>query len=108
MTKQDILEKLNELRINELYGIECLGEKYCDFKLDGVSFKKEEEVGGEDQGSHIHMVYSVNTESDTFFIKIDGYYSSYDSTEWQEPQVVEPYMKEVRDWKVVNVIGECR
>lgn len=42
-----------------------------------------ENVGGEDQGSHAHLVFRVLPEDGPVrYFRVNGYYSSYDGTEW--------------------------
>jgi len=39
-------------------------------------------VGGEGEGDHRHVVYYL--EDHDIFIKLDGYYTSYDGTSWDD------------------------
>jgi len=40
-------------------------------------------VGGEGQGDHVHLVFKVTSpKGGVRHFKIDGYYSSYEGTDW--------------------------
>src|SRR6266404_8450601 len=46
----------------------------------------EEHFGGEGQGDHAHLVFRVHCLTDTEewlkYYQVDGYYSSYEGTDW--------------------------
>lgn len=68
------------------------------------NFALFDHYGGEDQGSEYWNVYKISREgyADTY-IKFDGYYDSWNGTEWHsEFEIVTPKkrMVEVTDWLV--------
>lgn len=77
---------------------------YEDLKLDGFKVKIEEEVGGEGQGEHTHIVFKISDKENSMFVKLNGYYDSYEGTEWDYNSLSEviSYEKTVRDWKKVK------
>jgi hypothetical protein len=54
-----------------------------------------EDVGGEGQGDHAHVV--IQTVATGQFFRINGYYSSYDGTDWYDSELheVQPVTKTV-------------
>ena len=70
----DKLEALSNLRTNSL--------NWVQIKSHG---------GGEGDGEECWSVYKFyNSEDDVAYIKFDGYYQSYNGSEYQEFYVVEP------------------
>lgn len=77
------------------------GDKTFGF-LPKENFQEVDHYGGEDQGSEYWTVYKITREgyADTY-IKFDGYYDSWNGTEWHEHfNIVTPRkrMVEVTDW----------
>lgn len=70
-----------------------------DFKVEEVAQK-----GGEDEGSEYYRVYKLSKDSDLMYVKISGYYNSYEGVDWSYGDVieVEPYEKTVTDWRKVK------
>lgn len=76
-----------------------------DLDFGDLTFKQEESFGGEGQGDSCHEVYLVTDTKtgDSAFIKFEGYYNSYDGSSYEDEfELVEPYMKQIRDWKKVK------
>jgi len=70
----------------------------------GYDFQVEEQVGGEDQGSDYHIIIGVYTlDSDPVrdeaeaYIKFEGYYNSWEGTEWENSatKLVTPHEERV-------------
>lgn len=62
------------------------------FVVDGIDGTIEvvDTAGGEGQGDHAHIVFKVVTvDGDEQYFKIDGYYSSYDGTDWDGSDLFE-------------------
>lgn len=73
-------------------------------ELEGYKLKVEEEWGGEGEGSNIGYVLDVTSPSgEKFFVSVDGYYESNMGSDYSYADVaeVEPYMKQVRDWRAI-------
>ena len=49
---------------------------------DGIVIKHVEQVGGEGEGDHYHIVTSLTKDNKTTLIKHVGYYSSYNGVEF--------------------------
>jgi len=71
---------------------------------NGLTFAPEEDVGGEGQGSHAHVILKVSKDGfEDTYICFDGYYASYSGFEYDGSfTIVEPYGKHVRAWKEVE------
>lgn len=73
-----------------VYDIEELDETN---KADGVFIKVVyAEGGGEGGGEHVERVFSVNgTEGPVSYLRVTGYYQSYNGTDWNDDwELVEP------------------
>ena len=59
--------------------------------------------GGEGEGDKIGFVLKVTTDSEEFYIKVDGSYNSYDGSDysWAEVYEVRPYEKTITAWAKV-------
>lgn len=76
MNFKEILAQLKELGYNEEdigVGLPPSLEKIGKIEL-------KEDVGGEGEGDHRHVVYYL--EDHDVFIRLNGYYTSYDGTTW--------------------------
>jgi len=73
-----------------------LGEGRKEFVVDGNSviflLEMEEEFGGEGMGDHMFYVFSIaNSETpNKTFVKISGYYDSWDGSEYNSLEIVKP------------------
>lgn len=102
ITREEILAALNEFnRVNDLDPWNIEEDRIY---AGGLKLINEEQVGGEGQGEHYHLVTKVSRDDDVVYIKHDGYYDSWNGREFDGMdsfKIVEPYMKQVRDWKKV-------
>lgn len=104
LTEEQVIETLGEFQSD----IGELGYLNSGKKIGELLLKTEERVGGEDEGSHYHIVVSLeDKDGNKTYAMIVGYYSSYEGTEFDGGlegclTIVEPYMKQVRDWKQVK------
>jgi hypothetical protein len=82
---EDELEALSNLRTNGLNWVQI-----------------ESHGGGEGDGEECWSVYKFyNSEDDVAYIKFDGYYQSYNGSEYQEFYVVEPVDRMVTFYEAV-------
>ena len=77
--------------------IECLAyvdyetEEFCKALQDnGITFKLEDSYGGEGEGENYWSVYSFSKGDSKVYVKFDGYYTSYDGSNYNEWFFVEP------------------
>lgn len=63
------------------------GELYGGIDTSLGEVKLVEEVGGEGEGEHTHVV--VQTVATGQYFRINGYYSSYDGTDWDDSDLYE-------------------
>ena len=104
ITREEIQEALDQLSETKDESIGNLISDYLEGEaaLNGLKFEVEEQFGGEGQGDHCHYVYKVTKGKKSLFIKFDGYYDSNNGSDYDgDFNIVEPYMKQVRDWKNV-------
>lgn len=77
-----------------------------DPKLDGFSFEVAHQWGGEGKGVSIGYVWKLteNSTKESFYVKVEGYYESWDGTDWSYASVNECWPKEklVTVWETVN------
>lgn len=95
------MEKLDVIK-----SIETLVQKHGPWdglEIEGVEIKQVEMKGGEGQGEHTHVVYEVSHDGLSYFIMMNGYYESYEGTDYSYAKAKEvvPYEKTVQDWKEV-------
>lgn len=95
MTKKELIEFAND-NLKEF-----VWEDLPELGKSGWECEEVEQVGGEDEGSHYHVVFKCTKGSESFYLYCLGYYSSWDGTEWESAYEVTPYEKTVRDWKAV-------
>lgn len=55
-----------------------------------ISWKREDNYGGEGMGDDYWSVYSFSKDDQKVYIKFDGYYQSYNGAEFDEFYQVEP------------------
>lgn len=60
-----------------------------------IKFKHEDNYGGEGMGDDYWSVYSFTDGKETVYIKFDGWYQSYNGSEFTEWFFVEPKQKTV-------------
>ena len=77
---------------------------YSDFENENYKVESEvDEYGGEGQGEEYWLVSRVldKRTEEVFFIRFDGYYTSWDGTDWSENywSIVKPTEVKVVQWK---------
>ncbi len=95
MNKQEIVNKISKY-IKE--------NSYYDIEIDGLEITEFDTLGGKGDGAEMSIIYKVKSkESKDFLVRIDGYYSSWDSSQFDDDayEVVE-YEKIVKDYKKVK------
>jgi hypothetical protein len=69
-------------------------ELVTDFKAKAaslnISFKHEDNFGGEGMGDHYWSVYSFSKGSEKVYVKFQGWYASYNGADYNEYFFVEP------------------
>lgn len=74
-------------------------------RLNGqeYSWKAYKDVGGEGQGDYAAVIFSVETPEGRRLFRKEGFYSSYDGTDWDGSfSEVEEYEKTVTDFRRVR------
>jgi hypothetical protein len=57
--------------------------EFTDGEWNGYTLNTVEHFGGEGQGDHVHWVFTVtDPQGNLEYWKIDGYYSSYNGSDW--------------------------
>jgi len=81
------------------------GADYSKLEAAGFTVGVAEQVGGEGEGSHTHVVLTLEKENEKTFVKCDGYYQSYEGTTfgsgYGDVYEVIPKKIEVQDWAKV-------
>lgn len=93
MTFDEIVAKMRELGINE----EKFGDEDFDYQELENAVGEWEEVdsyGGEDQGSDYFIV--VRFIEHNVYMRLDGYYRSYEGTNWSHSSFQEVFPTEVK------------
>ena len=84
LTREEILKTLTD-NFKEVLDLEDLqwGHKKNGLTTeDGIVIKCVEQVGGEGEGDHYHIVTSLTKDNKTTLIKHVGFYSSYVGVEF--------------------------
>jgi hypothetical protein len=78
-------------------------EALSNLRTNGLNWTQVKTYGGhEGDGEECWSVYKFyNSEDDVAYIKFDGYYQSYNGSEYQEFYVVEPVDRMVTFYEVV-------
>ena len=78
-------------------------EALSNLRTNGLNWSKvKSHGGGEGDGEECWSVYKFyNSEDDVAYIKFDGYYQSYNGSEYQEFYVVEPVDRMVTFYEAV-------
>ncbi len=92
MNNNEILEMMLSLSGQDFTEV---AERAEDFEYEGVKVTLVDSYGGEGDGDTYYRVYKLINEEDskdTIFVKFDGYYSSYNGTDWDNEECfkVEP------------------
>lgn len=78
-------------------------EEMLEFKAaviaEGISFDHEENYGGEDMGSEYWSVYSFTDGKDAVYVKFDGYYQSFNGSEYKGFYFVKPTPVQKIEWR---------
>lgn len=75
---------------------------WYSLEADGVGFEHQDSYGGEGLGEEYWSVYSFTKDDTTVYIKFDGWYQSYNGSEYQEWFFVEPKEVVVTQYFPVN------
>lgn len=77
-------------------------EGFIRFKGETYPWKSVEEIGGEGQGDYAAVIFSVKTPKGTRLFRKEGFYSSYDGTDWDGNFAeVETFQKTVTDYRAI-------
>ena len=70
------------------------GKEVSDFKdallTAGIDYEEEAQHGGEGQGERFWTVYSFTKDNEKVFVQFDGWYQSYNGSEYNGWFFVEP------------------
>jgi hypothetical protein len=70
--------------------------QFLDFVCElGLTFEFEDRYGGEGQGDEYWSVYKFSLGEEVVYVKFDGWYASYNGSEFNEWFFVEPQEKVV-------------
>lgn len=64
-------------------------------KVNNITFKHVTCFGGEEQGKEYWSVYEFTDGTSKVFVKFDGWYASYNGSEYEEFYFVEPVSTQV-------------
>ena len=83
LTREEILKALID-NFKNVDALDNLGWKHKAgiTTKDGILIQQVEQVGGEGEGDHYHIVTSLTKDNKTTLIKHVGYYSSYIGVEF--------------------------
>jgi hypothetical protein len=72
--------------------------------FEGCTITEHECTGGKGDGASMSYIFKVESpQFDDFFVKTDGYYSSWDCSSFDgNAYEVESYERTVKDWKKVK------
>ena len=97
LTLDEVLENLE--KFTDKNGISELEYIEDDTKIGKLKVSCIEQVGGEDEGSHYHLLLQVKKGAESAFVKITGYYSSYCGVEFDSlsscARLVQPKQKTI-------------
>ncbi len=110
--KQKVTDLLNEADsdiINEFFHSELTestrwdSDKVTDFRKklsdEGISFEHIDNYGGEEMGREYWSVYKFFTDNESLYVQFDGWYQSYNGSEYEEWFFVEPRQVQVTQFK---------
>ena len=83
LTREEILKTLTD-NFKNVDALDNLGWKHKAgiTAKDGILIQQVEQVGGEGEGDHYHIVTSLTKDNKTTLIKHVGFYSSYIGVEF--------------------------
>lgn len=112
--KQKVTDLLNEADsdiINEFFHSELTentrwdSDEVTDFRKKlsdvGVRFEHVDNYGGEEMGREYWSVYAFHDEAHVVYVKFDGWYESYNGSEYEEWFFVEPRQVQVTEFSRV-------
>lgn len=70
-----------------------------ELSIAGISFKHEDNYGGEDMGSEYWSVYTFTAGYVSVHVKFDGYYQSFDGSAYEGFDFVNPTLVQKIEWK---------
>lgn len=81
----------SEVSDDDKWDEDCITDFKVKLKEKGITFKHEDNFGGEGQGDDYWSVYSF-TDRDNFkvYVQFDGWYASYNGADYSEYFFVEP------------------
>jgi hypothetical protein len=103
-TPNDVINDFFQSEISETYSSydsEEATETRAQFAAVGITFEYMDDYGGEDQGKDYWSVYSFTDKTDKVYVKFNGWYQSYNGSEFSEFFFVQP--KEVKVIQYFNV-----
>ena len=100
---KELLENAGDDDINEFFSSEMTtgcgrydSDELCTFKSScQIDFHHQDNYGGEGQGEDYWSVYKFTNGKDTCYVKFDGWYQSYNGSEFTEWFFVSPVEKMV-------------
>lgn len=112
--KQKVTDLLNEADsdiINEFFHSELTentrwdSDEVTDFRKklsdEGISFEHIDNYGGEEMGREYWSVYKFFTDNESLYVQFDGWYQSYNGSEYEEWFFVEPRQVQVTQFTKV-------
>lgn len=94
----------NEERLADRYAWSELGWGVGVIRLNGQEYTwtAVKDIGGEGQGDYAAVIFAVETPEGRRLFRKEGYYSSYDGTDWDgDFAEVEEFEKTVTDYRKV-------
>jgi len=71
-------------------------EEQLEHSLKNYNVEQVDSKGGyEGGGEHMEVVLKITKDDDVKYVKVTGYYSSWDSSEWHAAKFVEPKEKTI-------------
>jgi hypothetical protein len=103
VTPPDVINNFFQSEISEetKWDDEEITQSRAEFAEAGITFKHEDNFGGEGMGDTYWSVYSFTDKTDKVYVKFNGWYQSYNGSEFSEFFFVEP--KEVKVTKYFKV-----
>jgi hypothetical protein len=118
ITKEEAVEailreglKLNEIPEEDLeyFNGDIIQEVYSYYNTDGIiqpegyTIEEEEQFGGEGQGDNYFIVVSIkeNNSGEKIYVRFNGYYDSWNGTEWDGWDFVKPIEVTVTKWEAI-------
>jgi len=79
MNFEELKSKIEEV------GVDAVGYEDYDEVESGLYLTTVHEVGGgEGGGDYVERVYEHDNDGEPIFVRITGYYSSYNGTDWND------------------------